>query len=82
MYVDLEKPIKLSKTYDLVVSLEVAEHISEENADVFVQSLADAGKIILFRLQFQNKEVLIILMNNGQLIGSRNLRNMDMYFMI
>jgi cyclopropane fatty-acyl-phospholipid synthase-like methyltransferase len=48
IYADLERPIKLDKIYDLVVSLEVAEHISEENADVFVQSLVDAGKIILF----------------------------------
>jgi hypothetical protein len=46
--VDLEQPIKLDKTYDLVVSLEVAEHLSEKSADTFVQSLADAGKIILF----------------------------------
>lgn len=47
-YVDLEKEIKLSRKFDLVISLEVAEHISEESADIFVQSLVDAGKIILF----------------------------------
>ena len=46
--VDLEKPIQLSKIYDLVISLEVAEHLREEFADTFVQSLVDAGKIILF----------------------------------
>jgi SAM-dependent methyltransferase len=46
--VDMEQPVKLDKTYDLVISLEVAEHISEKNADVFVQSLVNAGKIILF----------------------------------
>jgi SAM-dependent methyltransferase len=48
MCVNLEKPIRLNKAYDLVLSLEVAEHISEENADIFVQSLVDAGKVILF----------------------------------
>lgn len=45
---DMEKPVKLDKTYDLVVSLEVAEHLSEQSADIFVQFLVDAGKIILF----------------------------------
>jgi SAM-dependent methyltransferase len=47
-YVDLEKPIKLDKVYDLVMSLEVAEHLSAGSADTFVQSLVNAGKIILF----------------------------------
>jgi SAM-dependent methyltransferase len=46
--VDLEKPIHLDKTYDLVISLEVAEHLSKNAADTFVQSLANAGKVILF----------------------------------
>jgi SAM-dependent methyltransferase len=47
-FVDLENPIVLDKTYDFVISLEVAEHLSEKKADVFVQSLVNAGKIILF----------------------------------
>jgi len=46
--VDLEKPITLDKKYDLVVSLEVVEHISENSAETFIKSLVDAGKIILF----------------------------------
>jgi SAM-dependent methyltransferase len=46
--VDLENPIILNKTYDLVISLEVAEHLSEKKSDIFVQSLVSAGKIILF----------------------------------
>ena len=46
--VDLENPIHLDKRYDLVISLEVAEHLRKESADTFVQSLVDAGKIILF----------------------------------
>jgi cyclopropane fatty-acyl-phospholipid synthase-like methyltransferase len=50
--VDLEQPILLPKEYDLVVSLEVAEHLAEEKADVFVKSLTDAGKIILFSAAF------------------------------
>jgi len=50
--VDLEKPIHLQKKYDLVVSLEVAEHLSEQSADNFVKSLTNAGKIILFSAAF------------------------------
>jgi hypothetical protein len=46
--VDLEKPITLDKTYDLVISLEVAEHLSESSAEVLVESLVKAGKVILF----------------------------------
>jgi SAM-dependent methyltransferase len=46
--VNMEKYIKLNELYDLVISLEVAEHISESNADIYVQSLVDAGKLILF----------------------------------
>jgi SAM-dependent methyltransferase len=47
-YVDLENPIILEKTYDMAISLEVAEHVSPERADIFVQSLVNAAKIILF----------------------------------
>ena len=46
--IDLEKPITLEKKFDLVISLEVAEHINELYADTFVKSLVDAGEIILF----------------------------------
>jgi SAM-dependent methyltransferase len=45
---NLEKEIKLSKKYDLVLSLEVAEHLSEESSDIFVKSLTNAGNLILF----------------------------------
>ena len=53
--VDLEKPIILEQSYDLVVSLEVAEHISEDNVDTFIKSLTDAGKIILFSVAIPNQ---------------------------
>ena len=45
---DLEKPITLDQKYDLVISLEVAEHLQENAADTFVQSLISAGDVILF----------------------------------
>lgn len=45
---DLENKLSLSKKYDLVVSLEVAEHLSSESANIFVQSLVNSGNLILF----------------------------------
>lgn len=45
---DLEQPLILRRKFDLVSSIEVAEHISEENAAKFVDSLCRHGDIILF----------------------------------
>lgn len=45
---DLEKPLVLDKKYDLAISLEVGEHLSEAAAPVFVESLVKAGHVILF----------------------------------
>lgn len=45
---DLSKPWTLKTTYDLVLSLEVAEHIEPEYADTFIRNLVSSGKIIIF----------------------------------
>ena len=45
---DLNKPFSLDRTFDLVQTLEVAEHLDEANADAFVESLARHGDTILF----------------------------------
>jgi SAM-dependent methyltransferase len=45
---DLAKPLRLNKKYDLVVSLEVAEHIPETAANIFIENLINHGDIILF----------------------------------
>ena len=52
---DLEKAIILNRKYDLVISLEVAEHLSEEAADTFVDSLSNAGDVILFSAAIPNQ---------------------------
>lgn len=46
--VDLNKPFRKDKQFDLVVSLEVAEHLPSECADAFVDSLVRLGPVILF----------------------------------
>lgn len=45
---DLTQTLSLEKDFDLVVSLEVAEHLPEEAADLFVESIVKHGKAILF----------------------------------
>jgi cyclopropane fatty-acyl-phospholipid synthase-like methyltransferase len=46
--VDFEQAILSDKKYDLSISLEVAEHISQENAPRFVESLVEASDFVLF----------------------------------
>jgi len=48
MECDLEKTIDLKKKYDLVITLEVAEHLAESAADTFVRNLTSAGQVVLF----------------------------------
>ncbi len=45
---DLQNSFSIGRKYDLVISLEVAEHLSESYADVFVQTLVGHGDFILF----------------------------------
>jgi SAM-dependent methyltransferase len=45
---NLTEPINLSRKFDLVVCLEVAEHLPPVNADSFVSDLVSLGDVILF----------------------------------
>lgn len=45
---DLKKPFKVDRRFDLVVSLEVAEHLPSECAETFVDTLVSLGSVILF----------------------------------
>jgi SAM-dependent methyltransferase len=45
---DLTQSIQLNRTFDLVVCLEVAEHLPEPSAQVFVRSLVRLGPVVLF----------------------------------
>jgi SAM-dependent methyltransferase len=45
---DLEKPFKLGRRFDLAMTLEVAEHLSEEAAEGFVDSLTRHADVVLF----------------------------------
>ena len=48
MSADLGTCIELPQKYDLAVSLEVAEHLPEEQSDIFVENIVQAADIILF----------------------------------
>ena len=45
---DMNRPLSLNRQFDLVVSLEVAEHLPPEGAQAFVHSLISLGPVILF----------------------------------
>lgn len=45
---DLSQPVLLDREFDLVVSLEVAEHLPAQAADGFVRSLTGLGRAVLF----------------------------------
>jgi len=45
---DLAAPLDLGRKFDLVQSLEVAEHIPRDKADVFVDSLVRHGDVVVF----------------------------------
>ena len=48
MCADLTKPLYFECSFDLVISLEVAEHIEELNTNIYLDNLCSAGKRILF----------------------------------
>lgn len=45
---DLSLPFGLPRTFDLAVSLEVAEHLPPQSAEVFVDSLTKLAPVVLF----------------------------------
>lgn len=45
---DLEQEFSLDQTFDLAISLEVAEHLSESASDGFIRSLTKLAPVILF----------------------------------
>jgi len=53
---DLNTSYNLEKKFDLVISLEVAEHILPENARVFIESMCKHGDVILFSAAIPGQE--------------------------
>lgn len=53
--VNLEESISLEKKYDLAISLEVAEHLSEKSAITFVKNLARCADKVVFSAAIPNQ---------------------------
>ncbi len=47
-YVDLQQPLNLGRRFDLTISTEVAEHISEKYADQIVRSITTHADLVFF----------------------------------
>lgn len=45
---DLQRPIRLGRSFDLAISMEVAEHLCEESADDFIDSICKSADVVLF----------------------------------
>jgi 2-polyprenyl-3-methyl-5-hydroxy-6-metoxy-1,4-benzoquinol methylase len=53
--IDLSKPFELGEKYDLVVCLEVAEHLHEDSTEQFIISLTKHSNTILFSAAVPNQ---------------------------
>ena len=45
---DLEQPLELGRTFDLAISMEVAEHLTPERAESFIRELTQLAPAVLF----------------------------------
>src|SRR5687767_3993056 len=52
---DLTQPLELGRAFDLVQSLEVAEHIAADYADVFIDNLVAHSDVVLFSAAVPNQ---------------------------
>src|SRR5207249_1896576 len=48
LFADLSQPFRLEKTYDLVMSLEVGEHLPSESAETLVDTVTQLGPVVMF----------------------------------
>lgn len=56
IFADLKQQLSLDRKYDLVISMEVGEHLPDSSADIFVNSLCSAGDFILFSAALPGQE--------------------------
>lgn len=52
---DLETPFSMHKKFDIALSLEVAEHLKEESATIFVETLTRLSDVIVFSAAIKNQ---------------------------
>jgi SAM-dependent methyltransferase len=52
---DLETFYRSQRKFDLAISLEVAEHLKEESADIFIKSLTNLSDVVVFSAAIPNQ---------------------------
>ena len=52
---DLDSPLPVLPTFDLAISLEVAEHLPEKRAESFIKDLCNLSKVVLFSAAIPNQ---------------------------
>src|SRR5262249_47567668 len=67
--INLAMPFELTRRYDLVVSVEVAEHLPQQSAASFVESVTRLGPAVLFRLPYHTRAVTATSMNSDLSTG-------------
>lgn len=80
--VDVSRPFHLGRTFDLAMSLEVAEHLPEESAAGFVESLAGLGPVVLFPPRSRARAAPGTSTNSGPVIGSATSPTTDLRWWI
>ena len=48
LFKDLKEQLNIEEKFDLVMSLEVAEHLPEDKAELFIENLVKLGDVVLF----------------------------------
>ncbi len=52
---NLEKGVDLHRRFDLAISVEVAEHLAIESADIFVESITKCADVVIFSAAIPNQ---------------------------
>ena len=73
----LGTPLDLGQQFDVVISLEVAEHLPESAADTFIDSLVSHGDVILFSAAVPYQGGTVTSTSNGRAIGLKNSPDTD-----
>jgi hypothetical protein len=71
---DLSSPVRLDRSFHLVVCLEVAGHLSPEHAGTLVESLCGLGPVVRFPRRSPSRGGRVIRMSIGQTTGPSGLR--------
>ncbi len=56
IFQDLKEPVQMKRKFDLVMSLEVAEHLPEMHAAAFAKMLTELSDVILFSAAIEGQE--------------------------